>query len=105
MTLVCSQGTTPNIAVSLGSNPLLTVRRMTDGTNFLAYSVFRPTSNAAGATCTGATVDYPDTAPGFGLPAAPSTASRTFNLCGQIAAGLSIPIGTYNDTVVATVTF
>ena len=105
LVLTCTQGSAPSVAIGLGANASGVQRRMTDGTNFLPYSVFRPTSNAASATCTGATTDYPATVPGFALVAAPSTAARTFNLCGQIAAGVSVPIGTYSDTVLATVTF
>jgi spore coat protein U-like protein len=105
LVLTCSQGATPSIAVGLGGNAAGSQRNMSDGTNMLPYSVLRPTSNAAGASCAGAVTDYPDTAPGFALTAAPSTAPRTFNLCGSIAPGLSVPIGSYSDTVLATVTF
>lgn len=105
LVLTCTQGTAPSVAISLGGNSNLGVRRMTDGANFLPYSVFQPASNAANATCTGASVDYPDTVPGFALVAAPSLAARTFNLCGQIASGQSVPVGAYSDTVVATITF
>ncbi len=103
--LTCSQGATPSVAVGLGGNPLAGVRRMTDGSNLLPYSVLQPTSNAANASCAGAVTAYPDAAPGFSLPAAPSTAARTFNLCGSIAPGVSVPIGSYSDTVLATITF
>lgn len=103
--LTCSQGATPSVAVSLGGNAVGPVRNMSDGSNLLPYNILRPTSNAAGATCAGAATDYPDTAPGFTLTAAPSTAARTFNLCGYIAPGVSVPIGTYSDTVLATITF
>ncbi|QJR10665.1 hypothetical protein DSM104443_01732 [Usitatibacter rugosus] len=102
--LTCSQGTAPSVALGNGAN-FSTTRRMTDGTSFLPYSIYRPTSTAAAASCTGATTDYPNTTPGLALPAAPSTAARTFNLCGSIAAGVSVPVGAYTDTVVATITF
>ncbi|QJR14835.1 spore coat protein U domain-containing protein [Usitatibacter palustris] len=103
--LTCSQGTTPSVAVGLGGNALATQRRMVNAGNYLPYNVLQPTSNAANAACTGATTDYPSVAPGFALTAAPSTAARTFNLCGSIAPGVSVPIGAYSDTVLATITF
>jgi len=102
--LTCSQGTAPSVAVGDGGNFLAT-RRMTDGTSFLPYSIYRPTATTPGATCAGAATDYPNTTPGLALPAAPSTAPRTFNLCGSIAAGVSVPVGSYTDTVLATITF
>jgi len=105
LVLTCTQGTAPSVAIGLGGNANLGVRRMTDGANFLPYSVFQPASNAASATCTGASVDYPSATPGFALVAAPSLAARTFNLCGQIASGQSVPVGAYADTVLATITF
>ena len=103
--LTCSQGTAPAVAMGNGANASGVQRRMTDGTNFLPYSIFRPVSTAAAATCAGAVTDYPNTTPGLALPAAPSTAARTFNLCGSIAAGVSVPVGSYTDTVLATITF
>lgn len=105
LALTCSQGATPSIAVGLGGNASGGVRNMTDGSNLLPYSIYRPTTNTAGASCAGATTDYPDALPGFTLTAAPSTAARTYNLCGSIAAGISVPIGSYSDTVLASVNF
>jgi spore coat protein U-like protein len=106
LALVCSQGTTPKVYLGHGGFYNAGMRRMNDGgTNHLPYSIYKPTSNAAGAACTGATTPYDEVAPGNSLPAAPSVASRTFNLCGSIAAGIDVPVGTYSDTVLATVDF
>ncbi|MFN7221589.1 MAG: spore coat U domain-containing protein [Burkholderiales bacterium] len=103
--LVCTTGATPSIAVNLGANPNATQRRLTSGANTLNYNVFQPTSNAAGAACAYTTA-FPTTAPGFALTAAPSTASRTYNICGQIPAAQSgAAAGTYSDTLTVTVSF
>jgi spore coat protein U-like protein len=103
--LTCSQGATPSVALSMGANASGS-RRMADGSgNFLPYSIFKPTANTANASCASASTAYDVTAPGFALTAAPDTSARTFNLCGSIAPGQSIPLGAYSDTVVATITF
>lgn len=103
--LVCTVGATPSVAIDLGLNASGAQRRLVSGgTNFLNYDVFQPTSNAANAACA-YTTPYATVAPGFALTAAPSTASRSYNICGQIPAGQSAPNGTYADTVTATITF
>lgn len=104
--VTCSQGSTAVIALAGGTNADGAQRRMSDGTAFLNYSIFKPLSSAAGAACA-----YTDVwGPGgggtaFSTTAAPNLATRTYNVCGQIPAGQSVPLGTYTDIVVATVTF
>ncbi|MFN7221590.1 MAG: spore coat protein U domain-containing protein [Burkholderiales bacterium] len=39
------------------------------------------------------------------MTAAPSIASRSYNVCAQIAPGQDVSVGSYTDTVVVTVTF
>jgi spore coat protein U-like protein len=102
--LVCTVGATPSVVVDVGLNVAGSQRRMVSGGNFLNYDVFQPASNAANAACTYVTA-YPTSGLGFGLTAAPSTASRTYNVCGQIPALQSAPNGSYTDTVTATITF
>ena len=103
--LVCTVGATPAIAIDNGLNVSGTQRRMVSGgTNFLNYDVFQPTSNAAAAACAYVT-PFPTAVPGFALTAAPTTASRSYNVCGQIPASQSAPNGSYTDTVTATITF
>jgi spore coat protein U-like protein len=106
LTLTCTQEATPSVAIGLGANPSGGVRRMTaPGGGVLPYSILTPTSPGPDATCTGATTDYPTVAPGFTLTPAPSFAPRTFTVCGKIASGISAPIGSYADTVLATISF
>jgi spore coat protein U-like protein len=52
-------------------------------------------------------MEHPRPAAAAGPAAAcrPSTASRTYNVCGQIPALQSAPNGSYTDTVVAIVNF
>jgi spore coat protein U-like protein len=103
--LVCTVGATPAVALDNGLNVSGAQRRMiSGGTNFLNYDVFQPTTNAAGAACAYVTA-FPVAVPGFALTAAPTTASRSYNLCGQVPAGQSAPNGSYTDTVTATITF
>ena len=103
--LVCTIGATPSVAIDNGLNVTGAQRRLVSGgTNYLSYDVYQPTTNAAGAACAYTTA-YATTAPGFALTAAPSTASRAYNLCGQVPAGQAAPNGTYSDTVTATITF
>lgn len=103
--LVCTVGATPSVALDSGLNASGAQRRLVfGGTNFLNYDVFTPTTNAASAACAYATA-YPTTVPGYALTAAPTTASRSYNLCGQMPAGQSGANGTYGDTVTATITF
>lgn len=103
--LTCTIGATPAIAVDNGLNSTAGQRRLLSGaTNFINYNVFQPASNAAAAACAFTTA-YPTVAPGFVLTAAPSTAQRVYNVCGQIPALQSAAVGTYSDTITATVTF
>lgn len=102
--LVCTVGAAPAVALDVGLNAAGAQRRLISAGNLLNYDVFTPVSNAVNAACA-YTTPYPTVIPGFVLTAAPSTASRTFNLCGQIPALQSVPNGSYTDTVVATITF
>ncbi|MFN5542702.1 MAG: spore coat U domain-containing protein [Betaproteobacteria bacterium] len=103
--LACTTGAVPKVDISNGSNFSVT-RRMSSGANFLGYSVFQPTSNAAGAACpaVGAGTAWASGTP-FILTAAPNTSARVYNVCGRITAGQSSTVGSYSDTLTATITF
>jgi spore coat protein U-like protein len=105
LTITCTQGSAPVITVGLGLNAQASVRRLSSGSAFIPYSLFQPTSNAPAASCAGASVAYPTSAPGFALTSAPSIAPRSYNVCAQIAPGLDVAVGSYTDTVIVTVTF
>jgi spore coat protein U-like protein len=107
VSIACTKGTAPTIGLGLGLFPSGVVRQMNDGgANRLTYELFQPASNAVGAACAytvvwGTTIGTNTLAP----VAAPSKASRSYNVCGRIAAGQDPTAGAYIDTVVATVNF
>jgi spore coat protein U-like protein len=105
LTLTCTQGSAPSVAIDLGANASAGQRRMAAGANRLPYDLFQPSANTAGASCAGASTPYPTATPGFALTSAPSIAARNFNVCAQIAPGQDVPVGSYSDTVLVTVTF
>lgn len=109
VTVACVKSVTPTIALSPGQHASGTTRRMRDAANtdYLSYELYKPSTNAAGAPCS-----FPGTTPwrttGTNLltaTAAPSRAPRTYNVCGTVPGGQNPRVGTYSDTVVATVTF
>jgi spore coat protein U-like protein len=73
----------------------------------LYYELYQPPSSAPGTACT-----FPGTVP-WGLAGAQTFAPgppthrdlRTFSVCGTIPPGQFVSMGSYADTVVATVNF
>jgi spore coat protein U-like protein len=101
VTVTCTNGSSAVITLGQGANPdaasedTAPLRRMTDGTNFLAYSLF---SDAA------RTIAWGNTA-GTGANHTGSGMATNLTVYGSVAAGQNVPAGSYSDTVVATVTF
>jgi spore coat protein U-like protein len=109
ITVTCVKGTSPSIALGSGLNASGTTRRMRDvpSGDFLVYEIYQPSSATPGAACSfpGTTV-WSSAGGGVLSPgAAPSKAPRGFNVCGSVPAGQNPSVGTYADTVVATVNF
>jgi len=102
-TITCTVGAVPTVSVSNGGSFLVN-RRMTDGTNFLNYSVLTPTTNLTTGVCPAAGAGTPWPA-GFILTAAPSITARVYNVCAQLPAGQSQPTGTYADNITVGITF
>src|SRR4029077_19244633 len=48
VTITCTKGIAPTIALGLGNNPSGSARRMSSGTDFLLYELYKPPNNAAG---------------------------------------------------------
>jgi spore coat protein U-like protein len=105
--ITCTKNAAPTIWLGNGVSYSAPNRRMTDGTNFMNYDLYKPLTNVVGAACayttrwgaTAGTDDFVPTAAPAGLVA------RTYNVCGQITAGQDLAAATFNDTVVATVNF
>ncbi|MGZ6970624.1 MAG: Csu type fimbrial protein [Thermoanaerobaculia bacterium] len=107
--IACTKNATPTIWLGNGNNYSAPNRRMIDsGGNFLNYEIYQPPTNAAGVAYTWVTPARWGQTVGtdvFTPTASPGKAARTYNVCGQIAAGLDLAAATFNDTVVATVNF
>lgn len=109
VTIACTKGSAPNITLGLGLNASGSQRNMllSGGTDLMAYQLYQPPNTTPASACTfsGGTV-WGTTGSGIFTPTAPtSKASRTYNICGTVSGGQDISVGTYNDTVVATVNF
>jgi len=102
----------PVIALDFGLNASGILRQMKitgGGSDLLSYQLYKPSSNAASAACsfpgttvwadgTGGTSTLTPTSP-------PNKNSRDYNVCGTISAGQDVSVGSYQDTVVASVSF
>jgi spore coat protein U-like protein len=108
VSVACTKGAS-GLSVGLGNGLNFSAsRRMTNGTDFLAYGLFQPPNNTPGTACTfpastawGNTVGTNTLA----LTNATSKNSRTYNVCGTVSAGQDVAVGSYADTVVATINF
>lgn len=106
VTVACTRGIAPRITLSPGQYNAGTTRRMANGTQRLAYELYKPPSTAPGTACGALTAVWrTSSTQSLVGPAAPSSAPRTWNVCGRIAPGQDVTAGSYADTVVATVIF
>ena len=106
VTIACTKGSIPTISLGLGLNPSGSIRQMASGAERLAYELYQPPTNVAGAAC-GALSQIWGTVGSAILTTvvAPGKAARLYNVCGSVGAGQDVAVGAYADTVVATVTF
>jgi spore coat protein U-like protein len=105
VTIACTRGSSPTIGIGLGGNAVGSVRRMTDGADFLAYEIFHPSTNAPGAACAYTTV-WGNSGAALFTPTSPANkAARTYSLCGQVAGGQDVPVGSFADSVLVSVNF
>jgi spore coat protein U-like protein len=110
VSIACTKGSAPSVTLGLGSNAVASQRNMKiigGGTDVLGYQLYQPPNTTPGTACTfpGSTV-WDTSVGGTFTPTSPTTkASRTYNVCGTVAAGQDVSVGSYSDTVVATVNF
>ena len=96
--VTCTKGAPAKVGLGTGSNAQGTTRRMSGGTAaYLLYELYR---DASRTTVWGDTLDT-----ALDVPAAPDRNPRTFTVYGRVAQGQDATVGSYTDTVVATVNF
>lgn len=98
LTLACTKGSAPVIGLSLGNNAgkgPTGPRSMLSGTaSYLGYDIYQP----------GTTTSWTTTAT-YTPPAPASKAPQTIVVNGVVFAGQDVAVGSYADTVTATVNF
>jgi spore coat protein U domain-containing protein, fimbrial subunit CupE1/2/3/6 len=95
--LACTKGAA-GTRIDLGQGAHFSgARRMQAGTEFLTYELY---SDSGRATVWGA-----GSGSGVSPTAAPSIAARSFPVYGRVAGGQDVAVGSYTDTVVATINF
>jgi spore coat protein U-like protein len=95
MTIACSQGSVTHISLNYGSTVPLGPAAMGNGASGrLLYELHK--DSLTGALWNGADLQ---------TGTAPSTAARSFTIYGRIPALQDVPVGSYTDTVTATVLF
>jgi spore coat protein U-like protein len=95
--VTCTKGTSATVGLDTGSNASGSTRRMTDGTDFLSYELFKETARTNVWGNSGAGL--------VALAAAPSNAAQTVTVYGRISGSQDVRAGSYSDTVIITVTF
>ncbi len=112
VSIACTKGMAPKITMDLGQNPNAGKRYMalvasaaTAGT--LYYELYQPPSPTPGTGCSfpGTTAWGASAGQIFAPSPATSRVARTYNVCGTIPPGQFAVMGTYADTIVATVNF
>lgn len=97
----CTKGTIATVALSNGGNFAAGTRRMTDGTDFIAYDLY--TDNTYG-TVWNATNTQQATGDGAISGASPAL-NQALTVYGKVPAQNTGAAGAYSDSITATVTF
>jgi spore coat protein U-like protein len=94
ITVACTKGSTGTVSLNNGSNASGSTRRMKSGTDFLNYEMYSDSGRTTVWNATN-TVSY----------TAASKATTGLTLYGRVPQGQDVPVGSYSDTVQATITF
>jgi spore coat protein U-like protein len=113
LSIACTRGSVPRITLDLGQNPSGGRRQMalaatrSPGADRLYYELYQPPNATPGSGCSfPANVAWGPTAAQTFVPSPPANrATRTYSVCGTIPPGQGVSMGSYADTVVATVNF
>jgi spore coat protein U-like protein len=108
VSIACTKGSAPAITMDLGQHAVATQRNMLgSGADVLGYQLYQPPNTAPGTACTfpGGTVWGTSVAQTFTPTSPANKTSRSYNVCGTVAAGQDVGVGLYADVVVATVNF
>lgn len=109
VSVACVKGSTPAIALDLGLHASGTTRRMqhaTTLTEFLPYELYQPPNATPSTPCAfPASTVWGSGGAAFSPGAAADKNARSFFVCATVAGGWNVEVGTFSDTVVATVTF
>jgi spore coat protein U-like protein len=114
VSIACTKGSVPKITMDLGRNPNGGRRHMAlaaagapGPAETLYYELYQPPSSAPGTGCSfpGTMAWGPSGAQTFAPGPPTGRGSRTYSVCGTIPAGQGVSMGSYADTVVATVNF
>jgi spore coat protein U-like protein len=104
VSIACTKGSGPSIGLNAGNNAGAVAgvtRAMANGTNRLGYELFQQ----AAAPGNGAVWTDIGGANPLNAGVSPSKASRSFTVQAQIPAGQDVAVGSYTDTITATVNF
>lgn len=101
--VACTTGTAATVTLGQGANAdtgssaAVPLRRMSDGaTGFLSYTLYSDS---------GYTTVFGDTAPTGAAYTAATNGTSQVVVYGRITASQDVPVGSYTDTVLATITF
>ena len=114
-TLTCTRNASPVISLSVaGANfgqNIAGKRSMNNGTvaagNYLSYDLFVPSGVGDSSTATPTIAYWGDGSSGTSTfaPSVPTVAAQTVTIFGTVIGGQDVPVGTYTDSVTATVNF